>query len=848
MTSGLLNISVSGLNAAQAGLLTTSHNISNVSTPGYNRQTIEQTSNTPLFGGIGYIGQGTNVTNIKRVYDAFLGTQVLSAQTTASQLNTYSSQINRIDNLLADSGAGLSPTLQSYFSALSGAASSPSSLAARQSVLSSAEALSSRFQALNEQFSQMRDGVNSQIRTEVVSINSLSTQIAAINKLIGDAHNGDSPQQPNDLIDQRDKMVADLNKELRVNTHLESNGTVSVFFGTGQPLVVGTQNYQLNVLPDREDATNVQIGLNIPGTGISFIPESLINGGALSGLLNYRSQTLDAAQNGLGRIALALATSINNQHRLGQDLNGNLGGNLFNPIALKTVSATTNGGNATLSATITSSDYKVSYAGGLYNITRQSDDTNLGSFGSLPQLVDGVQINLSSGSPANGDVFLVTPSAQAGQRVTPLTSNTGSAVLDASGDNLQTMTDSDYRLVLMASNTFSLTRLSDNQVWTGVGASQAGALANVLLQAGPQGFSLTASGAIQVGDSFLIRPSRDAASAISVAISDPRLLALGAPLRTAASSSNAGSATISAGVVHDTSVTLSAPFTISYDLASNSLSGFPIGARVDSGFQRFVVTSPTTRIPFASGANISLNGVGIAISGAPVDGDSFNINPPPAASTSGAANTGSGAIAAGSVTSSKSLPASNIQLTFHVATLAPAQPDRLQGFPVGSVVGLTPPGGLPTNYTISATTDYVPYLSTAGISLNGVSFSISGAPLDGDMFTLGPNPSAVSDSRNAVLLGNLQTSTTMLGGSANYQGAYAQIVSDVGNKARELNVRLDAQNNLVKGGEDAIQSNSGVNLDEEAANLMRYQQAYQASAKVISIADKLFSQLLQLGQ
>ena len=848
MTSGLLNISVSGLNAAQTGLLTTSHNIANVSTPGYNRQTIEQTSNTPLFGGVGYIGQGTNVTNIKRVYDAFLGDQVLNAQTTASQLGSYSAQINRIDNLLADSGAGLSPTLQSYFSALSTAAANPASLAARQSVLSSAQALSGRFQSLDGQFAQMRDGVNSQIRTEVVTINSLSLQIAAINHQIGDAHNGDSPQQPNDLIDQRDKMIADLNKELRITTHLESNGAVSVFFGTGQPLVVGTQNYQLTALPDIEDATNVQIGLNIPGTGVSRIPESLINGGALGGMLNFRSQTLDAAQSGLGRIALALTTSVNRQHALGQDLSGNLGGNLFNPIALSPIGATTNRGNATLSASVMMSDYKVNYNGGLYSITRQSDDTQLGTFGSLPQLVDGVEISLATGTPANGDVFMVKPSAQAGQRVTALATNTGSAVLDSSGDNLQTMTNSDYRLVMTAANTFSLTRVSDNQVWTGVGATQAGALSSVLAQAGPQGFTLTAAGSIQVGDSFLIRPTRGAAGAMSVAISDPRLLALGAPLRTVTSSGNAGSAVVSAGVVHDTAVTLSAPFTVSYDMASNSLSGFPVGARVDDGFQSFVVASSTTRIPFAPGANISLNGVGVAISGVPGDGDTFTISPPPAASTNGGANTGTGAIAAGAVTSSKSLPASAISLVFHPSTVAPPLPDRLQGFPVGSVVTITPSGGRSSNYTVSATTDYVPYVSGAEISLNGISFSISGAPLDGDTFSLSANPSAVSDSRNAVLLGNLQTGNTLLGGSANFQGAYAQVVSDVGNKARELNVRLTAQNNLVKQGEDAIQSMSGVNLDEEAANLMRFQQAYQASAKVISIADKLFSQLLQLGQ
>ena len=119
MSSGLLNISITGLNAAQAGLMTTSNNIANASTPGYNRQTIVQTPSVALFTGSGYIGQGTSVANIQRVYNAYLGTQLLSAQATASQLSSYSDQISNIDNLLGGTNSGLSPSLQSFYSALS---------------------------------------------------------------------------------------------------------------------------------------------------------------------------------------------------------------------------------------------------------------------------------------------------------------------------------------------------------------------------------------------------------------------------------------------------------------------------------------------------------------------------------------------------------------------------------------------------------------------------------------------------------------------------------------------------------------------------------------------------------
>ena len=161
---------------------------------------------------------------------------------------------------------------------------------------------------------------------------------------------------------------------------------------------------------------------------------------------------------------------------------------------------------------------------------------------------------------------------------------------------------------------------------------------------------------------------------------------------------------------------------------------------------------------------------------------------------------------------------------------------------------MTPVNGTPTSYTIYQPTDYIPYTSAATVAFNGISFNISGAAVDGDAFLLGPNPTGVSDNRNAMLLSGLQTQNTIDAGSATYQSAYTQIVSQIGNKAREVDVGYSALENLVKQGQDAIQSISGVNLDEEAANMLRFQQAYQASARMIEVSSKLFDQLLLLGR
>jgi len=139
------------------------------------------------------------------------------------------------------------------------------------------------------------------------------------------------------------------------------------------------------------------------------------------------------------------------------------------------------------------------------------------------------------------------------------------------------------------------------------------------------------------------------------------------------------------------------------------------------------------------------------------------------------------------------------------------------------------------------------YVSGQPISFNGWTAQITGSPVAGDTFTVGANTGGVSDNRNALLLAGLQTQNTLGGGSVSYQSAYSQLVSMVGNKTHELDVTSKAQASLLAQTQQVQQSLSGVNLDEEAANLMRYQQAYQAAGKMMQIASTLFDTLLSLG-
>ena len=949
------------------GLATTGHNIANASTEGYNRQYIVQKNSTPVFTGGGFLGTGTNVETVRRVYSDFLATQVRGAETNVAELETYGNEIAQIDNLLADPSAGVSPTLQDFFSAVSDLSSTPSSIPARQAMLSTAEALAARFQSVDQQLTALRDGINSQVSTEVTTLNSMVTQVAEINQRIIIAQAAGPGQPPNDLYDQRDKLIADLNKEIRITVQQQSDGSLSLFFGTGQPLVVGTETYQLKAQPSPEDLGQLDVALVAPTGQTITLPEYLVSGGKLGGLLQFRSQTLDLAQNSLGRVAMAIASTVNQQHHLGEDLQGVPGGNFFKDIQPDVLGAPTNTGDALLNATMIESDYRLEYDGTQFNLTRLSDNQK-SSYATLPITVDGVEISLSggtlTGTAANPDVFVIKPSAASQDRVTSVVRNdgtVGSAIVSSSGSNLQTLNTSDYRLEMIGANHLMLTRLSDNQTWSGTGADKESALADVMKQAVPQGFDLSFNSLttnMAVGDSFLIRPTRYGARDLALAIADPRSIAAAMGVRTRVAAENGGTGTISGGEVLATNTALAAPFSVRYEASSNSLVGFPAGSRVMVGAQAFDIGSDNTRIPFASATSYSIAGKAFSISGTPNNGDVFVIDARPngtatpstissllgVPTTAGTMMTGSidlpasvtvpvgginfridvdgvgpvnvtlpaGTYAVGTtalpgifettlqgvinaatpgvadvtatvnasgqlqivagtsvkiseptvtsaavlasafLTQSTSLPVKDVTLTYHQADTVAGLPARMDGFPAGSRVTLTRPDGTVEEFLMDPTDgtpiDYVDFVANSTIEFNGVRFQMGGVPVEGDRFYVGPNPSGVGDARNLLALGALQQANTMGEGTASFQASYAQMVSQVGNKAREIDVTHAAQQNLVKQGTNAMQSASGVNLDEEAANLLRYQQAYQAAAKMMNLASTLFDDILAIAR
>jgi flagellar hook-associated protein 1 FlgK len=135
-------------------------------------------------------------------------------------------------------------------------------------------------------------------------------------------------------------------------------------------------------------------------------------------------------------------------------------------------------------------------------------------------------------------------------------------------------------------------------------------------------------------------------------------------------------------------------------------------------------------------------------------------------------------------------------------------------------------------------------MTITGSTINNVSLQITGSPANGDTFTIAPNPAGGKDGRNAQSISNLVTAKSMGNGTLTLTDSYANYVNDIGNQTNQIQASSKSQTSLVTQITTAQQSISGVNINEEAANLLQYQQLYQANSKVIQTAQTLFQTIL----
>ena len=426
----LLNIGLSGLSANKTSLAVTGHNIVNVNTPGFSRQETIQATRIPQFSGAVYIGSGTTLVDVRRIYNEFLNTQVRSSTALNSDTQSYLGQINQLDSLLAGSTTGVNPGLQKVFAALQTAAEDPANIPARQLALSEAEGLAKRFNTVYDRLYEQNSFINKQMSAVTDQINQLAGSIAGYNEAIAvAASNG---QQPNDLLDAREEAVRKLSTFIGVTVVTQDDSSYNLFVGSGQPLVVGRQASRLEVVPGLSDPLRSEVQF-VSGNARQGIT-SLISGGEMGGLIRYREDVLDTALNSVGRLALAVTDQVNRQLGQGLDLNGQFGNGLFRDLndplligqrSLARVgnSDTTANLNVLIEDTtqLTTSDYEVEFTNATdYTVRRVSDGTSFGPFDItvVPAAeFDGVSLNVASGTFAAGDRFRVMPTRNAGESI-----------------------------------------------------------------------------------------------------------------------------------------------------------------------------------------------------------------------------------------------------------------------------------------------------------------------------------------------------------------------------------------------------------------------------------------------
>jgi len=644
--SDMLGVGISGLKAFQRTLSTIGHNISNANTDGYSRQNIELLARPPSPSGAGFMGNGVNITATERMFDQNAINQVRSRTSTKEFFSAYNEFASQVDNLIADPDAGLPPAIESFFASVQEVSNDPTSIPARTVMVTEAQGLVSRFKTMDSWFSDLSKAVNDRISDQVSAVNEIAGSIASMNQEIIVARGLAGGNPPNDLLDKRDLLIDELSEHITVSVVETNDGSLDVFIGSGQSLVLGTNSMTLEARPDPEDPALYEVAYKDPSTNVLSPISNMLTGGDLGGVISFRKEVLLPSINSLGRLAVGISNTFNTQHNLGLDLNSTLGTDFF-------------------------------------------FEPTLGASASL--------------------------------------TNTSATTISVALNDIQGLTTDEYQLSYDGAN-YLLRNKSTNQVTTlTVAAAGPPIQFNTVF-----GLDISLSAVPAVDDKFSVRPTREVTRNLDVLISDPSNIAASNILKTGANISN--------------------------NLGDASINEATITNATDPNLQE------TVTITFSNSGGL----------GSPNDADEFSV-----------VGSSSGAIAAG-----------------------------------------------------------VAYTSNGTITYNGWEVEISGTPKVGDVFTISRNTSGISDNRNALLLANLQTDNTMVNGNATFHDAYSEVVVSVGNRTNQSEISLEAQSALLSQAESLRDAISGVNLDEEAANMLRFQQAYTAAAQVISAADQLFQTLI----
>lgn len=888
----LIGIGLSGLQAHQTALSVTGNNVSNTNTPGYSRQDAVFVDNPSVLSGAGFIGQGVTLSTIRRNAEEFINTQLRADTTVYNERNIFKSKAESVDNLLASTTTGLTPAMSAFFQAFQGGADDPTSVPQRQLLLTQSEGLVSRFKSLDSRLNSQMQSVDFELDAAVSEINSLSQSLAQLNQSISVAVGAGQGDQPNSLLDARDEALRKLSELVTVSVFPEGqSGQLNIFIGNGQPLVLGNSFSKIASVQSPVDANQKEVALIINGE--SNIISNELSGGKVGGLLNFRNNELSSAINGLGRVALVLADTVNKQHSLGMDLESNLGGEFFQDVNETTLARsriTSNSLNTPPvdqvmqiniidSGELTTSDYELRFEGPRdndFNIVRLSDGENVLK-STLPGIypanveVDGFQLQFDAGTFKVGDRFSIQPT-RTGARDIDLQIARVEDIALASPILSNSHEGNTGNASLSLGKMLDVTNPQTNQVLSGFAVP--GQLSP------PLEIEFLTDTVYQVMDvtdpanpvplspainNQLYRPG----VTNTLFTSDPgeqRLSALGSDsfqvplpaLSTGTLVNGFGAQNLSiltrnvdSGVVTSQSLAIAANSsaeTIAMNL--QSIQGVQATAYTHVRLDNFVDNGDATPL------SIEVNGQALTLPAGTVASpdtlvDLINSN-------SSLQNLNIYAVSSGTALEIHSTTGKDLQIvvggvgdSVDVSSVDPYSAGAVSlstqtvtsgdGVNVGGAIDVTLADGISLTADVDSVFEQAPVGTSSYL---GFQFEITGEPKAGDSFTISYNQGGVSDNRNALDMAALERASTVGGGVISYGEAYSQIIEEIGSVTNRARLDTEAAKALLTQSENNRESISGVNLDEEAGRLVQYQAAYNASAQVVSIARQLFDTLL----
>lgn len=495
--SDLLKLGYSGTSVHQNALTVTGHNIANLDTPGYSRQQAVQQTTTPQGSGEGYYGTGAMTTTIRRISEAFLTQQVRNDTSLAKESETLLGYAKQLDNLLADSSSSPGAVLNDFFAAMESLNDEPDSQPLRSLVLAESQTLVNRFNLVNERYEATNDNLNTQMMTNVDDINRIAIAIAGLNEEIAASSGRGEGTPANDLLDMREEKLRELSEYVGVTTTDVADGTVSVFIGDGFPLVINDEPFKLKAAPGRTDQQALDIYYSDPREGDKMITE-LITGGELGGLLKFREEVLNPSINELGRLAITMSETFNDQHKLGMNLNNEIGGNFFRDVNERELAES--------------------------RVTAYQDNNPNGSL--------GLEVHITDSSALTNKDYRLT--ALEGGTDT----NTKFTLRDSDGNPVR-FTYTDAAGDTVNKSVVTLADLKDE---------------NITVEVDGFRLKLPSSGADSVykGDDFTISPTRTGAKDISREITSGDEIAIASPMRATTASYNTGSLEVASRGVNET--------------------------------------------------------------------------------------------------------------------------------------------------------------------------------------------------------------------------------------------------------------------------------------------------------